>query len=200
MTWLIFYTYILPWLTTAGAVAWGIFEKVSTARVIDSYRSELKRNEARFSLYNQMQVKSLGEFFEHLSSMDLIVSKMGGDHKDGKISEKDYSNWLASAKSARKVYVSNKYVFPKSMHDKIDALMVNLNTAGPKTAHYIRRQGTLAFHWDGVDDIVYVEDHAEHARLSDKIEGYNFLENYVVIQKAGNEIKKDIIKKYEGLD
>jgi hypothetical protein len=139
-----------------GAVLVAVVQTVVIGVILARYKSKLNRYEAQFSLYNQMQVKSVGEFFVHLTSMDLIVSKMVNDYQDEKISEKDYGNWLAIAKSARKTYVSNKYIFPKSMHDKIDALMVNLNTAGSKTAHYIRRNGTLRYHWDGIDENVYI--------------------------------------------
>lgn len=182
------------------AVIIAIVQTIVIGLVLEWYKSKLKKYEAKFSLYNQLQIKSVGELFVQLSNMDLIVDKMVSDQKDGKVSEKDYSNWLANAKKARINYMSNKYIFPENLHDKLDALLVNLNTAGPKTAAYISRQGTLSYHWDGIEEHVSIEDAAAHAKLSGVIGGYNFIENYKVIQQAGNEVRDLIIQKYKGLD
>lgn len=183
-----------------GAILIAVLQTVVISLLLEWYKGKLKRMEIVSSLYNELQVKSLGGIFVHLSKLKAIVDKMKSDHKDEKISEKDFINWLSTAKSARNVYSFNKYVFPGSMHDKLDALMVNLNTAGPKTAARIERQGAMSYHWDGIEDVYSIEDHAEYSRLSDEIGGYNFLENYIVIQQAGDEIMNDIVKRYKGLD
>lgn len=106
-----------------------ILQTVYTSRLIEKYKNQLKKAELKFSVFNEMQITKLSEFYTLTKDLKGALASLFGvlERNENKI---ELSKWESSYSQFNDFYSSNKYIVPKAIKDLIEFnknLILNYN-------------------------------------------------------------------------
>ena len=189
-----FLTDVMPWIVTAGAVVWGILEKVVTSRIIDGFRSDLKKSEMRFSTYNELQIKALSTYYEWSSSLLRTTNKIMPIVEKGSHPTAYYKTWMDRRKKLEVSYTDYKYVFPKSLHNKLDELHEKMSKLDRMS--YLQTRIESLYTDDTQQHLAYAEAEDYLKEYRGEMAGFDFAAEYELVQSRLLEVQKNIVDKF----
>jgi hypothetical protein len=92
-----------------------IFQAVYTSKLVDKYRNELKKNELKFSIFNELQIKQLSILFELTNNLKSISASIYGYIKDSDSKSLNLKEWDNIYREFNTNYSANSYIIPKNM-------------------------------------------------------------------------------------
>lgn len=118
-----FWTLIILFL---GVVILNLLQAIYTSRVVDKYRNNLKRQEVKFSVYNQIKIAKLSELFELADEMKCASSPIVRIAKNKEEKPFDTTELINCYERLSESYSKNRYISPSDIKahfsDKSDSL------------------------------------------------------------------------------
>ncbi|EID4389959.1 hypothetical protein LBY38_002235 [Vibrio vulnificus] len=109
-----------------GVVILNLLQAIYTARIIDKYRNNLKRQEVKFSVYNQIRIEKLSELFELAHEMKCASASIVMITEKKEEKPFDTEELVSCYERLSESYSKNRYIFPsdikENFSDKIDSL------------------------------------------------------------------------------
>jgi hypothetical protein len=96
-----------------------ILQTVYTSRLIEKYRNQLKKAELKFSVFNEMQITKLSEFYTLTKELKGALAILFGvlERNQNKI---ELVKWESSYTLFDDFYTSNKYIIPRTIKELMD--------------------------------------------------------------------------------
>lgn len=106
-----------------------ILQAVYTSRLIEKYKNQLKKTELKFSVFNEIQITKLSEFYTLINELKATLAGLFSklERNENKI---ELGKWESSYVQFDEFYSSNKYILPKKIKEIIDSnknLLINYN-------------------------------------------------------------------------
>lgn len=176
-----------------------IIQNIIITRKLEKYKSELKKSELKFSVYNQLQIESLSKLFQQLTEFKdttSIISK--SESKSPESYQQIAVIWSDKFFETTKLFSKEKYILPKNIKNQYTEIHQNFKTL----FEYIKDEKELKsnFFTDEVGDIIFEGDYQNLNELTEKIQKFNRND---IFAKAINEIelvRKEIEKYFEKLE
>lgn len=98
-----------------GIVLLNLLLAIYTSRVVDKYRNSLKRQEVKFSVYNQIQIKKLSELFEIAHEMKCACSAVSRIVEEDLVEEFDAAKLEDCHERMVECFSKSRYIFPEDI-------------------------------------------------------------------------------------
>ena len=165
-------------------VAYIFFKTICITKNIEKYKSELKRTELKFSVYNQLQIEALSKLFQQLTEFKEITSIISNSEKRSPEKYKQIAiSWTNNFFEMTKLFSKEKYILPIEIKKQYTLIHQNFNTI----LGFIKSEKELKsnFYTDEFGDVVY-EDYERINELTDELKLFN---RDIVFEKAINNIE-----------
>lgn len=193
------YNLIIFFVFALLTVLINIIQNFIISRKLENYKSELKKSEFKFSVYNQLQTESLSKLFQQLTEFKDTTSIIS---KSESKSPENYQQiaviWSNKFFETTKIFSKEKYILPKNIKNQYTEIHQNFKTL----FEYIKDEKELKsnFFTDEVGDIIFEGDYQNLNELTEKIQKFNRND---IFAKAINDIelvRKEIEKHFEKLE
>ncbi len=193
------YNLIIFFVFALLSVLINIIQNFIISRKLENYKSELKKSELKFSVYNQLQIESLSKLFQQLTEFKDTTSIIS---KSESKSPENYQQiaviWSNKFFETTKIFSKEKYILPKNIKNQYAEIHQNFKTL----FEYIKNEKELKsnFFTDEVGDIIFEGDYQNLNELTEKIQKFNRND---IFAKAINDIesvRKEIEKHFEKLE
>jgi hypothetical protein len=107
-----------------------VYQTIYTSRKIDKYRNQLNKSVLKFSLFNELQIKSLSKLYELANQLKFGASVIYGVLESNSSNEIEIESWVKAYADFEKFKDSKKYILPKALKDIIsekDIALFNYN-------------------------------------------------------------------------
>ena len=161
-----------------------IIQTICITKNIEKYKSELKRTELKFSVYNQLQIEALSKLFQQLTEFKEITSIISNSEKRSPEKYKQIAiSWTNNFFEMTKLFSKEKYILPIEIKKQYTLIHQNFNTI----LGFIKSEKELKsnFYTDEFGDVVY-EDYERINELTDELKLFN---RDIVFEKAINNIE-----------
>lgn len=153
-----------------GVILINLLQAIYTSRIVDKYKNELKKQEVKFSVYNQIQIEKLSLLFEVSHDHKFSASTFVGLSKKSLSDITDLHGYDITYEALSDCYSRNRYIFPKEIKDHIQSDKNILSDFELKISFLITKNEILSCN----------EDEDQKDRISNleliesEIGGYNF--------------------------
>jgi hypothetical protein len=193
------YNLIIFFVFALLTVLINIIQNIIITRKLEKYKSELKKSELKFSVYNQLQIESLSKLFQQLTEFKdttSIISK--SESKSPESYQQIAVIWSNKFFETTKIFSKEKYILPKNIKNRYTEIHQNFKTL----FEYIKNEKELKsnFFTNEVGDVVFEGDYQNLNELTEKIQKFNRND---IFAKAINDIelvRKEIEKHFEKLE
>ena len=193
------YNLIIFFVFALLTVLINIIQNIIITRKLEKYKSELKKSELKFSVYNQLQIESLSKLFQQLTEFKdttSIISK--SESKSPESYQQIAVIWSNKFFETTKMFSKEKYILPKNIKNRYTEIHQNFKTL----FEYIKNEKELKsnFFTNEVGDVVFEGDYQNLNELTEKIQKFNRND---IFAKAINDIelvRKEIEKHFEKLE
>lgn len=193
------YNLIIFFVFALLTVLINIIQNIIITRKLEKYKSELKKSELKFSVYNQLQIESLSKLFQQLTEFKdttSIISK--SESKSPESYQQIAVIWSNKFFETTKIFSKEKYILPKIIKNRYTEIHQNFKTL----FEYIKNEKELKsnFFTDEVGDVIFEGDYQNLNELTEKIQKFNRND---IFAKAINDIelvRKEIEKHFEKLE
>ncbi len=106
-----------------------ILQTAYTSTLIEKYKNQLKKSELKFSVFNEIQITKLSEFYTIIEDLKTALAGLFGKLKRNE-NKLDLGKWKSSYSQFDEFYSSNKYIIPKVIKEIIDSnqkLLIDYN-------------------------------------------------------------------------
>lgn len=176
-----------------------IIQNIIITRKLEKYKSELKKSELKFSVYNQIQIESLSKIFQQLTELKDTTSLISkSENKTPESYQQIAVIWSNKFFETTKIFSKQKYILPKYIKNRYTEIHQNFETL----FEYIKNEKEIKsnFFTNEVGDIIFEGDYQNLNELTEKIQKFNRNE---IFTKAINDIeivRKEIEKYFEKLE
>lgn len=193
------YNLIIFFVFALLTVLINIIQNIIITRKLEKYKSELKKSELKFSVYNQLQIESLSKLFQQLTEFKDTTSIIS---KSESRSPESYQQiaviWSNKFFETTKIFSKEKYILPKNIKNRYTEIHQNFKTL----FEYIKNEKELKsnFFTNEVGDVIFEGDYQNLNELTEKIQKFNRND---IFAKAINDIelvRKEIEKHFEKLE
>lgn len=172
-----------------------LFQAVYTSRLIDKYRNELKKKELKFSLFNELQIKSLSNLYGLINAIKSGTASIYGSIKRKENQKLELRDWTSFYEDYSLFLNTNKYILPRNIKDLISENSKKLTDFN----------GNILILNAKLDLILssnnLVEEDLEQISIAEKeLDGYNFEKSALEIMLFSEQLKKDIEVYFERLE
>ena len=193
------YNLIIFFVFALLTVLINIIQNIIITRKLEKYKSELKKSELKFSVYNQLQIESLSKLFQQLTEFKdttSIISK--SESKSPESYQQIAVIWSNKFFETTKMFSKEKYILPKNIKNRYTEIHQNFKTL----FEYIKNEKELKsnFFTNEVGDLIFEGDYQNLNELTEKIQKFNRDD---IFAKAINDIelvRKEIEKLFEKLE
>ena len=193
------YNLIIFFVFALLTVLINIIQNIIITRKLEKYKSELKKSELKFSVYNQLQIESLSKLFQQLTEFKdttSIISK--SESKSPESYQQIAVIWSNKFFETTKIFSKEKYILPKNIKNRYTEIHLNFKTL----FEYIKNEKELKsnFFTNEVGDVIFEGDYQNLNELTEKIQKFNRND---IFAKAINDIelvRKEIEKHFEKLE
>ena len=193
------YNLIIFFVFALLTVLINIIQNIIITRKLEKYKSELKKSELKFSVYNQLQIESLSKLFQQLTEFKdttSIISK--SESKSPESYQQIAVIWSNKFFETTKMFSKEKYILPKNIKNRYTEIHQNFKTL----FEYIKNEKELKsnFFTNEVGDVIFEGDYQNLNELTEKIQKFNRDD---IFAKAINDIelvRKEIEKHFEKLE
>lgn len=193
------YNLIIFFVFALLTVLINIIQNIIITRKLEKYKSELKKSELKFSVYNQLQIESLSKLFQQLTEFKdttSIISK--SESKSPESYQQIAVIWSNKFFETTKMFSKEKYILPKNIKNRYTEIHQNFKTL----FEYIKNEKELKsnFFTNEVGDLIFEGDYQNLNELTEKIQKFNRDD---IFAKAINDIelvRKEIEKHFEKLE
>ena len=193
------YNLIIFFVFALLTVLINIIQNIIITRKLEKYKSELKKSELKFSVYNQLQIESLSKLFQQLTEFKdttSIISK--SESKSPESYQQIAVIWSNKFFETTKMFSKEKYILPKNIKNRYTEIHQNFKTL----FEYIKNEKELKsnFFTNEVGDVIFEGDYQNLNELTEKIQKFNRND---IFAKAINDIelvRKEIEKHFEKLE
>lgn len=193
------YNLIIFFVFALLTVLINIIQNIIITRKLEKYKSELKKSELKFSVYNQLQIESLSKLFQQLTEFKdttSIISK--SESKSPESYQQIAVIWSNKFFETTKMFSKEKYILPKNIKNRYTEIHQNFKTL----FEYIKKEKELKsnFFTNEVGDLIFEGDYQNLNELTEKIQKFNRND---IFAKAINDIelvRKEIEKHFEKLE
>lgn len=193
------YNLIIFFVFALLTVLINIIQNIIITRKLEKYKSELKKSELKFSVYNQLQIESLSKLFQQLTEFKdttSIISK--SESKSPESYQQIAVIWSNKFFETTKMFSKEKYILPKNIKIRYTEIHQNFKTL----FEYIKNEKELKsnFFTNEVGDLIFEGDYQNLNELTEKIQKFNRND---IFAKAINDIelvRKEIEKHFEKLE
>ena len=193
------YNLIIFFVFALLTVLINIIQNIIITRKLEKYKSELKKSELKFSVYNQLQIESLSKLFQQLTEFKdttSIISK--SESKSPESYQQIAVIWSNKFFETTKIFSKEKYILPKNIKNRYTEIHQNFKTL----FEYIKNEKELKsnFFANEVGDVIFEGDYQNLNELTEKIQKFNRND---IFAKAINDIelvRKEIEKHFEKLE
>lgn len=193
------YNLIIFFVFALLTVLINIIQNIIITRKLEKYKSELKKSELKFSVYNQLQIESLSKLFQQLTEFKdttSIISK--SESKSPESYQQIAVIWSNKFFETTKMFSKEKYILPKNIKNRYTEIHQNFKTL----FEYIKNEKELKsnFFTNEVGDLIFEGDYQNLNELTEKIQKFNRND---IFAKAINDIelvRKEIEKHFEKLE
>lgn len=193
------YNLIIFFVFALLTVLINIIQNIIITRKLEKYKSELKKSELKFSVYNQLQIESLSKLFQQLTEFKdttSIISK--SESKSPESYQQIAVIWSNKFFETTKIFSKEKYILPKNIKNRYTEIHQNFKTL----FEYIKNEKELKsnFFTNEVGDVIFEGDYQNLNELTEKIQKFNRDD---IFAKAINDIelvRKEIEKHFEKLE
>ncbi|WP_374363229.1 hypothetical protein [Cloacibacterium sp.] len=193
------YNLIIFFVFALLTVLINIIQNIIITRKLEKYKSELKKSELKFSVYNQLQIESLSKLFQQLTEFKdttSIISK--SESKSPESYQQIAVIWSNKFFETTKIFSKEKYILPKNIKNRYTEIHQNFKTL----FEYIKNEKELKsnFFTNEVGDVIFEGDYQNLNELTEKIQKFNRND---IFAKAINDIelvRKEIEKHFEKLE
>ena len=193
------YNLIIFFVFALLTVLINIIQNIIITRKLEKYKSELKKSELKFSVYNQLQIESLSKLFQQLTEFKdttSIISK--SESKSPESYQQIAVIWSNKFFEITKIFSKEKYILPKNIKNRYTEIHQNFKTL----FEYIKNEKELKsnFFTNEVGDVIFEGDYQNLNELTEKIQKFNRND---IFAKAINDIelvRKEIEKHFEKLE
>ncbi len=173
-----------------------ILQGVYTSRLIDKYRNELKKNEIKFSVFNELQINKLSSLFELTSELKGEIAKIHNELKANDI-KLDIEKWKANYREFDAYYTSNRYIVPRPMKLLISDTTKKLSSFNFNIG-LLKERLELTSHL--LTDISDEERNKCLGIIESEIKDYNFYNETLEIMIFCEQLKEMIEEYFEKLE
>lgn len=174
-----------------------LLQAVYTSRLIDRYRNELKKKEMKFSLFNELQVKSLSNLYGLINDIKSGSASIYNSVKRNKEEEVKLKGWISYYQDYDSFLNSNKYILPRKIKDSISE-NTNRLIAFNGNVQILKEKWNLVL---GLENKLEQEQNQKLIVIAEKeLEGYNFEKSALEVMLFSERLKKDIEEYFEGLE
>lgn len=171
-----------------------VIQAVVQARIIDGFRSDLKKSELRFSTYNELQIKALSAYYERASFLLRTTNKIMPIVKEDGHPTAHYKTWIERRKRLEVAYADHKYVFPKTFHEQLDMLHEKMATLDRMSYLQTRIE---SLYTDDTQQYFTHADASDYLRdYREEMAGFNFAAEYESVKSSLLEVQKNIVDKF----
>jgi len=169
-----------------------IAQAIYTSRKIEKYRNQLKKNEMKFSIFNELQIRQLSILFDLSNNLKSSVVPIYNYLKNSEDTSLKLIEWEKNYLKFNLNYSSNSYIIPKNIKNLIldynkKSIDFNCNIFLLNEKH--------SYNSDMLD-----EDKKECIAIIDKkIDNYNFKKESLKIMLFCEELKVLIEEYFEEL-
>ncbi|ENY3843378.1 hypothetical protein M2G86_21460, partial [Vibrio vulnificus] len=111
-----------------GVVILNLLQAIYTSRVVDKYRNNLKRQEVKFSVYNQIKIAKLSELFQLAHEMKCASALIVRIAKDKEEKPFDTTELISSYERLNESFSKNRYIFPSDIKTQFSGKSNSLST------------------------------------------------------------------------
>ena len=183
------YNLIIFFVFALLTVLINIIQNIIITRKLEKYKSELKKSELKFSVYNQLQIESLSKLFQQLTEFKdttSIISK--SESKSPESYQQIAVIWSNKFFETTKIFSKEKYILPKNIKNRYTEIHQNFKTL----FEYIKNEKELKsnFFTNEVGDVIFEGDYQNLNELTEKIQKFNRND---IFAKAINEDRKSVV-------
>ena len=123
------YNLIIFFVFALLTVLINIIQNIIITRKLEKYKSELKKSELKFSVYNQLQIESLSKLFQQLTEFKdttSIISK--SESKSPESYQQIAVIWSNKFFETTKMFSKEKYILPKNIKNRYTEIHQNFKT------------------------------------------------------------------------
>jgi hypothetical protein len=182
------------WILAGCFLLITVIQAVVQARIIDGFRSDLKKSEMRFSTYNELQIKALSAYYEKASSLLRTTDRIMPIVKRDGHPTTHYKTWIDRRKILEVSYADHKYVFPEIFHKQLDVLHKKMATLDRMS--YLQTCIVSLYTDDTQRYFAYGEAQEELKEYRDEMAGFNFAAEYEWVQSNLLEVQNLIVEKF----
>ena len=193
------YNLIIFFVFALLTVLINIIQNIIITRKLEKYKSELKKSELKFSVYNQLQIESLSKIFQQLTEFKDTTSIISKSESKSPESYKQIAViWSNKFFETTKIFSKEKYILPKNIKNRYTEIHQNFKTL----FEYIKNEKELKsnFFTNEVGDVIFEGDYQNLNELTEKIQKFNRND---IFAKAINDIelvRNEIEKHFEKLE
>ena len=174
------------------------YRTVKTNERIDSYRSELKLNEAKFTLYNRLQVEAMSRFYTLSARLQRKSNDVLRVMKEENRIEYPTTYWKQWQKINNKfntAFTDYRYIYPSDLQDDV----VTLTSVVNKLSHSIDLQFKIerCYKDDGYGDWAYADASQDHARYLSELGEFDYIKNFELSNSALEKIQVKINRRFK---
>jgi hypothetical protein len=108
------------------SISINVLQTIYTSRKIDKYRNQLNKSVLKFSLFNELQIKSLSKLYELANQLKFGASVIYGVLESNNSNEIEIESWVKAYADFEKFNDSNKYILPKALKELISEKDIEL--------------------------------------------------------------------------
>lgn len=167
-----------------------IIHNIIITRKLAKYQSKLKKNELKFSVYNQLQIEALSKIFHLITELkDITISISNSENKSPEFYKQISISWSNKFFEITKFFSKEKYILPKIIKTKYTEIHENFRSI----FDFIKFEDEYKskFRTDEIGEIVFEGDGQEISLLMEKISKFNREDT---LKKAISDI--EIIRKH----
>jgi len=181
------------------AILVSIFQTIFISKKIEKYKSELKKNELKFSIYNQKQIESLSNFFFLLTEFKKITSIIRISENKSPESYKQIAiEWTQKFYAINNLFSREKYILPKKIKAQYLLIVENFDTI----FDFIKAEKDYKanLYTDELGEVISIQDNYDENILIGKIKQFNREDMFKNTIKNIEEIREEIEIHFEYLE
>jgi ABC-type multidrug transport system fused ATPase/permease subunit len=180
-------------------VLFNIIQNIILTNKIEKFKSELKKSELKFSVYNQLQTETLSKLFLQLTEFKEITSIISkAENKSPEFYQHFVKIWLDNFILTTRLFSKEKYILPKYIKKQYTEIHKNFK----QLFEYIKNEKEYKsnFYSDEIGEVIFEGDYQNLFDLTEKIQKINRND---IFEKAINDIelvRNEIEKHFEKLE
>lgn len=175
-----------------------IIQNIIITKKLEKYKSELKKTEMKFSVYNQLQIESLSKLFQQLTELKTITQTISNSENRSPESYQQIAvNWTNKFFETTNVFSKEKYILPKDIKTHYSIIHQNFKSI----FDFIKNERDFKsnFRTNEAGDVIFEGDYQDIDKITEKLKQYNrdqvftqTIQNIEIIRKKIEEYFENI--------